>query len=565
MVKRLLTTIFFLALLTLNLNAQNFEATINKTNFAANEDIILTLTLLDINTKNKPNIEVLNKAGFRIRSQSYNSKTSYVNGEISKKFSWVYYLSTNLEGQVTIPEITLQTKNSDLKTSALKLTIAKNSVTKNHKQDKISISNQIETKNPFIKQTVILKTKIVRFVNSYNEEFIEPKSNDAIIELISEPKSYRSTLNNQEAIITEYIFALTPIKTGEIKITSAKYKGVLAKNHAQDSFGNINNLFGFSNMQKYEDFFIASNDIILNVKDRISASKNWLPLNSLKLKTELSNKTQNIYVGDPIELSITLEAHNAKEGQIPDLEFLRNKNYKIYKDQAENNITFVNDKITLTKIQNFTLVPINSGEINIPAISINWFNLKTKKYKEEKSKSFTFNILPELEKRNITFLENQNDQPLNEQEYNNKANIIIVFLIFIVLVLIVIVILLASKLSKLKKHNRVQLPKEIISKINLSNINKAKNINELKEFIFFYFVNNYKIKTKNLIDLDIIIKKNFLHTTNFSEVIANINAAIYANLEIDLTSLKSRAKDAINTLSLKKTKTSTKLHIKLNP
>ena len=195
----------------------------------------------------------------------------------------------------------------------------------------------------------------------------------------------------------------------------------------------------------------------------------------------------------------------------------------------------------------------------------NWFNLKTKKYKEEKSKSFTFNILPELEKRNITFLENQNDQPLNEQEYNNKANIIIVFLIFIVLVLIVIVILLASKLSKLKKHNRVQLPKEIISKINLSNINKAKNINELKEFIFFYFVNNYKIKTKNLIDLDIIIKKNFLHTTNFSEVIANINAAIYANLEIDLTSLKSRAKDAINTLSLKKTKTSTKLHIKLNP
>ena len=97
------------------------------------------------------------------------------------------------------------------------------------------------------------------------------------------------------------------------------------------------------------------------------------------------------------------------------------------------------------------------------------------------------------------------------------------------------------------------------------NINKAKNINELKEFIFFYFANNYKIKTKNLIDLDIIIKKNFLHTTNFSEVIANINAAIYANLEIDLISLKSRAKDAINTLSLKKTKTSTKLHIKLNP
>lgn len=565
MVKRLLTTIFFLALLTLNLDAQNFEATINKTNFATNEDIILTLTLLDINTKNKPNIEVLNKAGFRIRSQSYNSKTSYVNGEISKKFSWIYYLSTDLEGQVTIPEITLQTKNSDLKTSALKLTIAKNSVTKNHKQDKISISNQIETKNPFITQTVILKTKIVRFVNSYNEEFIEPKSNDAIIKLISEPESYRSTLNNQEAIITEYIFAVTPIKTGKIKITSAKYKGVLAKNHVQDSFGNINNLFGFSNMQKYEDFFIASNDIILNVKDRISASKNWLPLNSLKLKTELSNKAQNIYVGDPIELSITLEAHNAKEGQIPDLEFSRNKNYKIYKDQAENNITFVNDKITLTKIQNFTLVPINSGKINIPAISVNWFNLKTKKYMEEKSKSFTFNILPELEKRNIAFVENQNDQPVNEQEYNNKANIIIVFLIFIVLVLIVIVILLASKLSKLKKHNRVQLPKEIISKINLNNINKAKNINELKEFIFFYFANNYKIKTKNLIDLDIIIKKNFLHTTNFSEVIANINAAIYANLEIDLTSLKSRAKDAIKTLSLKKTKTSTKLHIKLNP
>ncbi|MFZ8864710.1 MAG: BatD family protein [Rickettsiales bacterium] len=566
MVKKILIIILSLLIFSLKTQAQTFEASTNKTNFSKGEEIILTLTLSDLDTNKVPDISPLLKTGFILKRKNYSSKTSYINGKYTKNMSWIYYLTTKLTGNITIPEISIETEQRTLKTTKKNINIDVNSEVISHAQDKIKLTHILETETPYVNQTIILKAKITRLVNSYNNEFILPESEDALIELITEPKSYRDLINNQEAIITEYNFSVTPIKAGKIKISSAKYKGKILSNN-NNSYNNINNIFGFTDFNEYEDFFISNNDIVLNVKDRADPSKEWLPLKSYKITTKLPDLNKTIYPGDPIEFSIIIDAYNAKKAQIPDLIFNQTDQYKIYRDQAEIEENFELDKFELQtkKIEKFTIVPLVAGEINLKNIEINWFDVKNHKFVTEKSRPFTINVTAKA--HNIATQADYHNNNYNSENNitNSKSNILLYSTIILAITNLILISLIIYLIIKIKYPAKKTIASAANHKISLKKLNQLNNIKEINLFLLQYFRDNYQLNAHNLKNLEIMIKENLKVENNFSEIFANINAAIYAKRELDLNKLKQRLNKFLTGITKNKKKSINEDELKLNP
>ncbi|MCP3866654.1 MAG: hypothetical protein GY703_00865 [Gammaproteobacteria bacterium] len=214
--------------------------------------------------------------------------------------------------------------------------------------------------HPYVQQTVILS---LRIVSNHNLETVQPEfpnTGALVFSRLDGPVARSRMSGGQHEIINEYHYAVTPLESGTINVPAIRVKGKLAGG------GNL--------------FDIASPaSLLLEVQPMDTSVQPWLPLHGLILQSYLENADAP-EAGKPFSLIVDLSAVGATGSQLPTFEDrLRSVDVSVYREKSEIQGKVSSDGRFLlgNRTETFTLVPRHGGKIQIPEMSIRWWNVDT--------------------------------------------------------------------------------------------------------------------------------------------------------------------------------------------
>ncbi len=402
MVKKLFIILFLTALLPFSANAQevSFEAYIDRQNVSVAETFQIKLELINAQAESAPDLTVL-PSDINVLGQQQQVSTSFVNGMQSQNVSWILDVMANKEGTYQIPSITVRTNAGPLSTKSFRIFVkSASALSANTSDNSVFIDVQVDKMNPYIDEPVLYKTIVYHISEISNAELVKPKSENAIVEQLGEPKPSRQILNGVNYKVIEVQYLITPLHTGKVEIEPSILRGKIARDFGNSQRTPIDALFApFGNMgmavqtKDYAPFTVASKTVPLDVKPAEAGVNPWLALYDLQIDDELSdvnydqdNKRVTAKEGEPITRKVRITAYGKSGEALPELDNLfTSDDFKVYSDKAVNNKEFVEgtgdvtSRIRGTRTQTFTFIPQKSGMLTLPELNINYWSLKDNK------------------------------------------------------------------------------------------------------------------------------------------------------------------------------------------
>lgn len=394
---------FFLSLASaVFLVAGEFTASVSSTQVHLSESFSLNLILKDASLKEAPAVSAL-REHFSINSQQHSINKTIVNGKVSSSITWKLSLTPKVEGAVQIPSITVNTAEGFLSTQPITLNVIKGS----NPQSSVdgvgpSIINKVSNAAPYKNEPLIYTALLTSKMPLYNVQVQKMQVEDAIVELLKEPKLEERVVGGVLLNVIEFIYLITPLKAGPLTIPPTSIQGAIP----QKRKGQFNSFFDddfdpFAMMQGVDGlkpFTLVTEEIQLDVQPAILEMSPWLPAKALTLKEQWPSD-QTLRVGEPFSRGFLIEAEGLKASQLPHLEDLQSQNstFKVYADKPEEQETVFQDFIQSMRKEQYTFIPQQAGTWVLHEISISWWDTAKKEKRTSTIPARTVQILPALE------------------------------------------------------------------------------------------------------------------------------------------------------------------------
>jgi hypothetical protein len=404
-------TLFFLSLtFTVFLFSGEFIANVSDAQVYLNQNFSLSLTLKDTSPKEAPIISSLNNH-FLIHSQQQSSSTTIINGKVSSSITWNLSLTPKTEGLVEIPSITVNTEEGSLSTEPITLNVIKG-LTSPSTIDSVGLNTitKVSNASPYKNEPFIYTAFLTSKMPLYNVQIQKIQLEDAIVELLEEPKLEEKVIGGVSFNVVEFSYLITPLKTGSIKIAPIAIQGAIPeKKKTQSSFPFNGNLDPFAIMQgfdRFKSFTLMTEEIDLNVQSPILEVSPWLPAKELTLE-EVWPENQVIRVDEPFSRTFVIKGEGIKVSQLPHLEGLQNKSsiFNVYADKPEEVEKISKGIIQSTRKEHYTFIPQESGTWVLPEISITWWDTINKETKTSILPARKVAILPSFKTKAPNFPE----------------------------------------------------------------------------------------------------------------------------------------------------------------
>ncbi len=375
--------------------AGEFTASVSSTQVQLNESFSLNLALKGTSAKGAPEVSALKKH-FLIHSQHHSNSTTIVNGKVSSSVTWKLSLISKTEGVVQIPSITVATAEGILSTQPITLNVTKgapqSSVDNTGPKTITKVSNALPYKN----EPLIYSTFLIAKMPLYDVQTQKIQVEDAIVELLEEPKLEQRTIGDVLYNFVEFSYLITPLKTGSLTIPPIAIQGAIPKKGKGQFSSFFNDIYDpFATLQP---FTLMTEEIQLDVQPAISEVSPWLPAKSLSIE-ELWPNEQTLRVGEPFSRGFLVKAEGLKASQLPRLEDLQNQisTFRVYADKPEEQEKVIQETIHSSRKEQYTLIPQQPGTWELPEISINWWDSVKKEKRTSSIAARTVQILPALE------------------------------------------------------------------------------------------------------------------------------------------------------------------------
>lgn len=377
MVNRLIP-IFSLYLLSLILtpiaHSAVIEVTTDRSIISVNESFQLHFTATETPDED-PDFSLL-KNNFTILNQHKNSQMSWKNGAKSKTIQWTLNLMAEHHGQIMIPSIPFGDDSS--KPLIIKINDTVKNVESNQSGDELFLTVEVDKKQSYVQSQVLYTVRFYQRVNILQASLSEPDIDNTVIENLTEENlRYKTQIKDVVYLVTERQYALFPQQSGSITIEPLILQAQIEVQSSQPR-SPMDNFFAPQNTKTIK---LSSDPVTLDILPLPASIKDthWLPAKNVQLTQTWSNDDLHVNVGEPITRTITLKAQGITSSQLPELPLTQNKQLKTYPDQAIRH----NDKeasgITSTLQQKTALIPSQAGQIELPALSIPWFNVHSQK------------------------------------------------------------------------------------------------------------------------------------------------------------------------------------------
>lgn len=342
------------------------------------EGEIVTLTL-ETDQDTDPEMKPLTR-DFEIRGSAQSRQISLVNGNSSVTTRWSFQLLPRRLGKITIPAITIGNDH----TQPIPLTIIKATDSSSLSQERdLLIEASVDKQSAYVREQVTLTVAFYQSVSILEGGLSRPAPADTVVESIGEGRVSEEIRDGIRYRVTRIRYALYPQTSGTLNIDPVVFNGKVVVEDKQNQSQNLGGFRPFAGLiGQSRRVRLRSKPLQVKVLPQPAAADSghwWLPVTSLKLKETWTPDPPEFKLGEPVTRTISMQAIGTVESMLPALNIPDVAGMKLYPDQPVSETAVGGDTLIAGKEFKIAMIPSRAGEIELPEVSIPWWNLNKKR------------------------------------------------------------------------------------------------------------------------------------------------------------------------------------------
>ncbi len=373
-------------------------AALSDSQIAAGTTVQLTLTYAGLTTS-EPDLEPLRR-DFEILGRSSSTSVQLGTGGSSETSQVVLTLAPKRTGALTVPPLSWDGEHSP--PLALQVTRATAGASAPHgstAQTPVFIVSRVTPAQPYVQAQVRLTVQIYAAEPLYHGT-LDFSGNGAILVKQIGTDQYGSALRagrTYQVITRRYV--LFPLHSGRIQLPGPLLDAdVAAPQRAPAWSGNPFSGFFGGLLRTLRPIETRGDPIVLSVRPRPAgaAGRNWLPASHLALSAQWTPQSLRAHAGDPLTVTLNLQATGLTSAQLPDLSrrLAPPEGLRAYPDQAKLADTVQGRSLVGSRDQTIAFIARRPGRYVLPAVTLRWWNTRANLPEVATLPSRTLLILP---------------------------------------------------------------------------------------------------------------------------------------------------------------------------
>jgi hypothetical protein len=360
---------FFLSSLLISLlattsKAQEITLTLDRSELARGETLTLTIRVYDQRQGMQLDLTPLTE-NFDVLGTRTSSQVRSINGNTDIWTDYIITLFPLTEGSLRIPSLTIAGQLTD----ELEVTVTNQGARSNQETDELFLEIEVNKDSLYVQEQLLFSIRLFYTINGIrNPVFTEIDIPDTVTQLIGSPNQYEKIIDGQRYGVYEKRYVIFPQKSGSLDIPDILFRGEVTDGSSSFVFRNLNT--------RRITAFIEGRTI--DVVERPASAEilpTWLPVTDLVMEESFSRPLSDLKVGDTFVRTIKMTANGVDGAVLPPFSPSNIQGFNTYPDPAKIERRFVNGSIVGERIESSTLVVLEDGNLSIPAIKIDWWNV----------------------------------------------------------------------------------------------------------------------------------------------------------------------------------------------
>ncbi|HVI53433.1 MAG TPA: BatD family protein [Luteibacter sp.] len=340
-------------------------ASLDRSTVGLGETVTLNIEIGDEST-DAPDLSPL-MADFVVLGTSTNHSLSIVNGRREARTILGVALRPRHEGRITVPALAI----GGQRTQPVSLEVASSSDTNAAAADRpVVLEGKAEPTQAYVGQQIDYTLRLYFAVNLADGQLGDPAAEGAEVRRIGQDANYQSMRGGRRFNVIERHYAIFPQRAGSLEIQPPTFQGTAVDPTDAGSF------FGAG-----APVSAVAERLRVTVRDRPSSAPDaaWIPARELKLGLEGLPSDGKGRVGQPITLTMRLDAVGMPFEALPALSLPKIDGADVYPDKAVTGGGASGSWVTGRRQQGFAVVPTRPGTLHIPQTTLHWWNVVTDK------------------------------------------------------------------------------------------------------------------------------------------------------------------------------------------
>lgn len=374
-------------------------ATVSKNQVTENEVIQLMISVDESADQSKFDPSQLG-TNFRTGQVSFGSSRSLVNGDYSVQSQWTVSIAPTKMGTLTIPSMAV----AGQKTNPITIRVTKDA-TAPKSSDVIKVSGELTKDELYEGESAQFDAKIAIFADIRrlkDPNIITPQGAGIEFSPIGESKQYQTVIDGLQATVVEQAFSVSASQAGKLHFDGLAFTGGLVQT---DRYGRSTKLIPLNVVPKQYELTVLAKPA--------DFTGTWLPTTDLKLGQQwlVDGKPLSdtkVEAGTAITRQITLMMADVPPEKLPKLDIDYPKSVRMYDEKPViGTDSQGNSVMTIKQV----IIPHTSGSVTLPAVSIQWWNSKTRQSEVAKLDSLTLTVTPSTQTSEQKIEDQTNAQP----------------------------------------------------------------------------------------------------------------------------------------------------------
>ena len=379
---------FFLSSLLISLlattsKAQEITLTLDRSELARGETLTLTIRVYDQRQGMQLDLTPLTE-NFDVLGTRTSSQVRSINGNTDIWTDYIITLFPLTEGSLRIPSLTISGQLTD----ELEVTVTNQGARSNQETDELFLEIEVNKDSLYVQEQLLFSIRLFYTINGIrNPVFTEIDIPDTVTQLIGSPNQYEKIIDGQRYGVYEKRYVIFPQKSGSLDIPDILFRGEVTDGSSSFVFRNLNT-------RRITAFIEGRTIDVVERPPSAEILPTWLPVTDLVMEESFSRPLSDLKVGDTFVRTIKMTANGVDGAVLPPFSPSNIQGFNTYLDPAKIERRFVNGSIVGERIESSTLVVLEDGNLSIPAIKIDWWNVDSDRLDSTIVQETMLRILP---------------------------------------------------------------------------------------------------------------------------------------------------------------------------
>lgn len=417
--------------------AQTLTATVDRTQLGKGETLELRIKY-DGQTTGEPDFSPL-RIDFEVLSQSQKNHFSILNGRTVSHTEWRIQLLPRATGSLTIPPLNFKGVSS----KAIQLKVEDRP--QGSSNQPVFVETELNKNVAYVQEQLLLTFRINASTGLQSIASEDLMIKDASVVKVFE-NQYQKKINGVNHLVVELKYAVFPENSGELTIPSLRFNAVIPDR--RDPYSNS----FFSRGGKRVFLYSEEKKITIKPKPAVYGAGEWLPTTAVSLSERWSRPLDELVAGEPITRTIHISAQGLTAAQLPPLEVKAGQEFKLYPEQPQLDNDVTHDGVIGTRSESVALIASQGGNIELPAITVKWWDTSSDQMRETVLAAKTLSVKPAetsiLGTEPETEISTATERPENTTQAPSPLSRLLIASNVILLSLVIILLILLWKSSK---------------------------------------------------------------------------------------------------------------------